>query len=73
MRKILWSKGLDGPPVPVKWHVKGIKKRRMKIFVEGAPVLQEKWGINSEPATQCSTVSAGNASCHSGRTMLLAV
>lgn len=36
MRKILGSKGLEGTLVSVKWHAKGIRKRRMKIFVKGS-------------------------------------
>lgn len=63
MSKILGPKGLEGTLESVKWPFKGIRKRRMKMFVKGAPVLQEKQGVNPEPAPQGSTVSAGHGSC----------
>lgn len=57
-RKMLGSRGSEGTLVTVnKWHVKGIRKRRMEMLVMRTPVLYEKWGTNSEPATECCDVS----------------
>lgn len=39
-RKILGSKGNEGTLVTInKWHVKGIRKRRMKILVKSEPAI----------------------------------